>query len=148
MTRTQIARSYRTAKDKKKQIEILADMEHMTKAQIERILIDEGEIQNSSTTEKKAPGRPRKTTANKTVVALKQIEENKTAAVKETPSEELKAIPLENSPQKEPFKKVLPSSVYDALYKETQRIDAEINKLIDKKAEITEFLLREGIDNE
>lgn len=157
MTSSQIARSYREAKDKKKQIGILAELAHMTKAQIEKILIDEGETLPG------AVGRPRKvpaksTTAKKTEEALKK----KAAAVKEEPPKVVDGItvaPYDNTTiipgtdthcvcaeEETPFRKVreLPEGVYNALHKELESLRKETAELIRRQDEIVNFLYEES----
>ena len=83
MTNEEIARIYRTSKNKASQIQIIAEMEHKSKQQIEQILIKAGETLPGRV------GRPKKlpnTTAKKTEEALKKPKTK--AAVKKTEAKE------------------------------------------------------------
>lgn len=171
MTNEEIARIYRTSKNKASQIQIIAEMEHKSKQQIEQILIKSGETLPGRV------GRPKKlpnTTAKKTEEALKKTkakavekkteakEEKKAAAVREPKVIEaikVKAVSTElpkpvtcncvKVPSDvEPKLRVMPKGVNTALHNELRRIeselariDQEVEELITRREEINNYFI-------
>lgn len=157
MTNSQIARMYREAKDKKKQIVIICELENLTKAQVEKILIDEGEKLTST------PERPRKVVATKTTQAPKKRvvkktepkkEETKVAAVKveDVPEdkanselENIKKVPSDVGTKPDKLRN-MPEAVYTALHNELLRLDRELAEVLRRKQEIKDYFIEEGIN--
>ena len=147
MTCEQIARAYRTAKSKTKQIEILAEIEHLSKERICEILVEQGEtLPGKGGRQKKLPAKTEeKKPVKRQMPKVADVPDDIAAEEIAKGTIEEKA-PVEN---KKPEKlRSMPEAVYTALHNELLRLDRELAEILRRKQEIREYFYEEGVDIE
>lgn len=134
MTRSEIVQSYREAKDKKTQIKILSELTCKSVNDIENILVAAGE---TLPPRRKRAEKPAEKPVEKAEEPKKEPIHGKFTEALEKDIKEK----VENTPRK--FKENIPENVRTALTNELRRLDAQMEEIQKKKAEIIEFMIDE-----
>ena len=133
MQNSEIVRSFNEAKNKGKQVKILAELNFCSKEKIMDILKEAGIDVNNRIFN---GGNLKTTVSNIKPEAPKQ--ENKSVEVFKKPVEALEVEPVKEDP--EPVKKDVPQAVLDALFAESDRLRETINQLQSRLDDITAYL--------
>ena len=135
MTYPEIVRNYKQAKNKEEQIEILADINCCTQAEIRKILINAGlEVKTAKRT--KAAGN-RKTTK---IAHKKPLPHEEPIIEEDDCVEEIEEI-IEEIPENLEFTHV-PDYIREILEAELDKLDETIKRATERYKEIVEFLNR------